>query len=77
MRSLGGRSSFKVPVDSSEPDLRVPGNLQMMLMSRFCIFQKQNRELSYARRVGTSRSCQAKISRRRSLGKWAEVYLSR
>ena len=26
-------------------------NLQMMLMNRFCILQKQNRELSFARSV--------------------------
>jgi hypothetical protein len=48
MRSLGGRSSFKVLVDSSAQGLQVPRNLQMMLISRFCIFQKRNRELSNA-----------------------------
>jgi len=51
-------------------------NLQMMLMSRFCIFQKQNRELSCASSVGASRSHHTKVGRWKCPDKWAGVYLS-
>jgi hypothetical protein len=60
---LGFVAFFKVPVNDSEPSLRVQANLQMMFMSRFCKFQIQNRELSYASSVGASRSSQDKIGR--------------
>jgi len=48
-------------------------DLQMMLMSRFCNFQKQNRELSYASSVRASRSCQTKIYRWKCPDKWTKA----
>ena len=68
---------FKVPVNGNEPGFNESReNLQMMFMSRFCKFPQQNRELSFARSEGASRSCQANVGRRWSPDKWAEVYLS-
>jgi hypothetical protein len=57
-------SFFIIQVNGSELDLRERGNLQMMLISRFYTFQKQNRELSLERSEGASRSYQEKTSRR-------------
>ena len=49
------RNATKVQVNGREAGLSAKGNLQMMFMNRFCKFQKQNRELSYASVRWTSR----------------------
>ena len=50
---LGGVAFLKVPINGSEQGLpSARQNLQMMFTSRFCKFQKQNRELSYASQEG-------------------------
>ena len=50
--TLGFVAGLKVPVSGSESGLRALDNLHMMLISRFCKFQIQNRELSYASQRG-------------------------
>ena len=54
------RNATKVQVNGREQGLIGKEDLQMMLIDRFCKFQKQNRALSYASVRWTSRSSRVK-----------------
>jgi len=63
------RSIFKITINGTELGLRRAGKTcKLCPWAGFVNLKIQNRELQFARNVGTNRSCQDKVSRWESPG---------